>query len=298
MMDPLSEIVSLLNPQIAFSKIVHGAGAWRIKREDSGDPFYCIVISGECVLTVGNNEHLRLAAGDFVLIPEAFGFTFSSISPVPGDELHSVPEVISPGKFRVGEKEQKTNVKLLVGHCRFDSGDAKILVSLLPKLVHIQNATRLAMLVEMLTEESSARSPGYVHVVRHLLQVLLIEAFRSKINTPAVPGLLVGLADKRIAAAIRAMHEDMSQTKTVGDLAKVSALSRSAFFCRFKQTVGVTPMEYQIAWRMTVAKDLLKTQFYTLAEIADRVGYKSASAFSLAFTKYTGVSPSKYKANR
>ncbi|MDP2716497.1 AraC family transcriptional regulator [Rheinheimera sp.] len=295
MVDPLSEIVSLLNPQVAFSKMVQGAGAWRITRENTGEPFYCVVISGECALTLDNDQPRHLTAGDFVLIPEAFDFTFSSTAPVAGDDIHSLPEAISAGRFRLGDKEQAANVQLLVGHCRFDSLDAKILVSLLPKLVHIRNATRLTSLVEMLIEESLARPPGYVQVVRHLLQVLLIEAFRTKINTPAVPGLLVGLADKRIAEAIRTMHQDISQTKTVAQLAKVAALSRSAFFYRFRQTVGITPMEYQVAWRMTIAKDLLKTQLYSMVQIADRVGYKSASAFSLAFTNYTGISPSKFK---
>lgn len=295
MVDPLSEIVSLLNPQVAFSKMVEGAGAWKIMRENTGDPFYCVVINGECGLTVDNDEQRHLRTGDFVLIPEAFDFTFSSIDPVPGDGIHSLPEAMSAGRFRVGDKDQAANVQLLVGHCRFQSLDAKILISLLPKLVHIKNATRLTRLVEMVIEESLVRPPGYVQVVRHLLEVLLIEAFRTRINTPAVPGLLVGLADERISEAIRTIHQDISQTKTVAQLAKVAALSRSAFFYRFRQTVGVTPMEYQIAWRMTVAKDLLRKQLYSMAEIADRVGYKSASAFSLAFTKYTGTSPSKFK---
>jgi AraC-like DNA-binding protein len=293
--DPLSDIVSLLNPQVAFSKVVQGAGAWRITRENTGEPFYCVVLSGECGLALDNDQQRHLTAGDFVLIPEAFDFTFNSTAPVAGDDVHSLPEEVSAGRFRVGDKEQATNVQLLVGHCRFDSLDARILVSLLPKLVHIRNATRLTSLVEMLTEESLARPPGYVQVVSHLLQVLLIGAFRTNINTPAVPGLLVGLADKRIAEAIRTMHLDISQTKTVAQLAKVAALSRSAFFNRFRQTVGITPMEYQVAWRMTIAKDLLKTQLYSMAQIADRVGYKSASAFSLAFTNYTGTPPSKLK---
>ncbi|MDR6983457.1 AraC-like DNA-binding protein [Rheinheimera pacifica] len=275
--------------------MVQGAGAWRITRENTGEPFYCVVISGECGLTLDNDQQRHLTAGDFVLIPEAFDFTFSSTAPAAGDDVHSLPEAISAGRFRVGDKGQAANVQLLVGHCRFDSLDAKILVALLPKLVHIRNATRLTRLVEMLIEESLARPPGYVQVVGHLLEVLLIEAFRTKINTPALPGLLLGLADERISEAIRAIHQDISQTKTVAQLAKVAALSRSAFFCRFKQAVGIPPMEYQVAWRMTIAKDLLKTRLYSMAQIAERVGYRSASAFSLAFTNYTGTSPSKFQ---
>lgn len=295
MIDPLSEIVSLLHPQVAISKMVRGAGAWRIKRENTGDPFYCVVIKGKCELTVGNHEKRHLTTGDFILIPEAFDFTFASTEPTPGEQLYSQPVAIAPAEYRVGDKEQDENVHLLVGHCRFDSLDAKILISLLPKLIHISKATKLTKLVEMIIEESIQRPPGYAQVLGRLLEVLLIEAFRTQINTPATAGLLAGLADERLATAIRIMHQDVDEPTTVAQLAKAAAMSRSAFFKRFSQAVGVTPMEYQIAWRMTIAKDLLKKQSYSMSEIADRVGYQSASAFSFAFTKYTGISPSKLK---
>mgnify|MGYP006165064359 CR=1 FL=1 len=295
MIDPLSEMVSLLNPEFAFSKRVLGAGAWRIKRTDIGEPFYCVVLSGECELTLEVNDRLALTTGDFVLIPQAFDFTFSSKTPIAGPEVCSLPEEISDGVFRLGEKEQAQNVDLLVGHCRFDSLDAKLLVSLLPKLIHIREATKLTSLVKMLSEESSSRPPGYYKVIGHLLEILLIEALRTNSNTPQVPGLLVGLADERIGESIRAIHKDVSQPKSVEELAKVAALSRSAFFYRFRHTVGVTPMEYQMAWRMTIAQNLLKKKACSMAQIAEKVGYKSASAFSLAFTNYMGSAPSSFR---
>ncbi|MCA1929697.1 helix-turn-helix transcriptional regulator, partial [Rheinheimera sp.] len=86
---------------------------------------------------------------------------------------------------------------------------------------------------------------------------------------------------------------------TVAAMAQLSALSRTAFFQRFARTVGVLPMEYLLRWRMALAKDLLKRQNLGLTEVADRTGYQSASAFSTAFSRYTGQSPSSYaKENR
>ena len=77
-------------------------------------------------------------------------------------------------------------------------------------------------------------------------------------------------------------------------LARAAALSRSAFFERFTRTVGVPPMEYLLAWRMALAKDLLDRRELALAEIAERIGYGSASSFSTAFSRYVGVPPSQY----
>ena len=131
-------------------------------------------------------------------------------------------------------------------------------------------------------------------MLTRLVEVLLIEALRATPGQDAHPGLLRGLADARIAPAIRDMHADVARSWTVSQLARVAALSRSAFFDRFTRTVGLPPMEYLLTWRMALAKDLLRRRDLALAEVAERVGYGSASAFSTAFTRSVGQPPSRY----
>jgi transcriptional regulator GlxA family with amidase domain len=126
------------------------------------------------------------------------------------------------------------------------------------------------------------------------VEVLLIEALRAAPGDDAHPGLLRGLADPRLAPAIRQMHSRLARAWTVAELAKAAALSRSAFFERFTRSVGLPPMEYLLAWRMAVAKDLLRRSELGLAEVAERVGYGSASAFSTAFSRHVGKPPSLY----
>jgi AraC-like DNA-binding protein len=53
-------------------------------------------------------------------------------------------------------------------------------------------------------------------------------------------------------------------------------------------------MEYLLNWRMALAKDLLRRNAGRLAEIAERVGYSSASTFSVAFTRHVGRPPAQY----
>ncbi len=93
---------------------------------------------------------------------------------------------------------------------------------------------------------------------------------------------------------MRHMHGDPAQGWTVEQLAKKAALSRSAFYERFTEAVGLPPMEYLLAWRMAVAKDLLRSQDLGLSEVAERVGYGSASAFSTAFSRHVGLPPGRY----
>ena len=64
--------------------------------------------------------------------------------------------------------------------------------------------------------------------------------------------------------------------------------------CRFSRMVGLTPMEYLLAWRMAVAKDLLRRKDVGLDEVAEQVGYSSASTFSTAFSRHVGRPPGRY----
>ncbi|WP_409518650.1 helix-turn-helix transcriptional regulator [Methylobacterium sp. PvR107] len=71
-----------------------------------------------------------------------------------------------------------------------------------------------------------------------------MEALRSTAGPSASAGLLRGLRDDQLAAALRCIHDRPAQAWTVAALAREAALSRSAFFERFQRTVGVAPMAY------------------------------------------------------
>jgi hypothetical protein len=42
--DPMAEVVTLLQPVARFSKVVKGAGAWRVRHSEAGQPFYCVLL--------------------------------------------------------------------------------------------------------------------------------------------------------------------------------------------------------------------------------------------------------------
>jgi AraC-like DNA-binding protein len=294
MVDPLAEVVTLLQPGARFSKLIHGASPWRIRRSEAGQPFYCVVLEGGCVVTLAGHEPLELHAGDFALIPAVQDIAIASLVPPPRGHDTLAPTPLGNGEFRLGPADAAVDLRMVAGHCSFESPDASLLVSLLPRLVHVRGERRLATLVQLVREETRQQRPAREIVLSRLMEVLLIEALRSTAGTQAPPGLVRGLADIRLAAAIRGMHEQPTQAWTVAALAKVAALSRSTFFERFNREVGVAPMAYLLAWRMALAKDLLRRGAGRMAEIAARVGYSSASTFSVAFARHVGVPPTAY----
>ena len=294
MQDPLSEILALLRPRTVFSKGISGAGRWGVRYSKFGQPSFCAVLEGSCRLAVDGHRALTLEAGDFILLPATPGFTMSGFEPVRPERIDPKVTPSPIGEVRHGRRGGRPDVRLLGGYFVFDSPDAGLLVSLLPSLVHVRGAGRLSTLVRLVGDESSARRSGRELVLTRLVEVMLIEALRSISGEDTPPGLLRGLADTQLALAMRQMHGQLSRSWTVAQLAKAAALSRSAFFERFTRTVGVPPMEYLLAWRMAVAKDLLRREELGVTEVAERVGYGSVSTFSTAFSRHVGQPPSRY----
>ncbi|SCY86919.1 AraC family transcriptional regulator [Rhizobium sp. NFACC06-2] len=291
--DPLAEIVTLLQPTARLSKLVECSGAWRIRREATGEPFYCAILEGTCRVTFDGHQTLTLKAGDFVLAPAMRDLVNESIDAATNLPA-MVPTKINEGYFRVGPHDGPADLRMRIGHCSFGAPDSALLVSLLPEVVLVRDKTRFATLMQLIDEETQDRRAARELVLERLIEVLLIEALRSATETTSAPGLRRGLADERLAGALRAMHARPGHPWTVVDLANRASLSRSAFFARFNRIVGVPPMEYLLVWRMALAKQLLRDGSLAIEDIAERVGYGSASTFSVAFARNTGMPPARY----
>lgn len=293
MSDPLAQIVALLQPDLSFSKYIEGVGAWRVRRAEQGRPFFCALLEGDIRLELPGQPLLTIRQSDFVLIPAAFDFASSSCDPAPPPDVDMIPTEIRPNVFRFGDSDATPQVRMLIGYCDFASSDASLLIALLPALIHVRGEKRLATLARLAAQEFRADRAARDEILARLMEVLFIETLRTA-GQQSPTGLLRGLGDERVASAIRRMHEHPAAGWTVSMLASGAAMSRSAFFDRFRRTVGQAPMDYLLQWRMVLAKDLLHRGRSSIAEVARQIGYGSASAFSVAFTRHVGMPPGRY----
>ncbi|TMV58896.1 AraC family transcriptional regulator, partial [Thioclava sp. BHET1] len=204
--EPLSAVVSLLRPSVSISKRVEARGHWQVERRDMGSPFYCALVEGSCQLVVSAQEPVTLHAGDFVLIPDLQSFVMASDG-AAASRLPRQPLEAGPGQFRLGPPEAPVTMRALVGHCSFASPARDLLVSLMPRMIHISGHARLMALVPVIHEETRAARPGRDLILEHLLAVLLIEALRSGTAEKMPPGLLRGLADPQLSGALARIHK-------------------------------------------------------------------------------------------
>ncbi len=225
--DPLAEIVTLLQPAARFSKLVECVGSWRIRREATGEPFYCAIPEGSCRVTFGGHRSFVLQAGDFVLVPAMQDLINESID-APTNLSAMLPTQVDEGHFRVGRRDGPADLRMRIGHCSFGAPDSALLVSLLPDVVLVRDRPRLATLMQLVDEETREQCAAREIVLERLLEVLLIEALRSGTGTTAAPGLSRGLADERPAAALHAMHARPAHSL---DCQRSCKRSRTVSFC-------------------------------------------------------------------
>ena len=145
--------------------------------------------------------------------------------------------------------------------------------------------------IEKLNSEISGEKKYKNIACTALLQSFLLEIIR------AVGRKNENLESKNgqaIASVIDYIDKNFSSKITINDMANVACMSNSHFACNFKKYTGMTPNDYLNKVRISVAVKYVCLPSMTMADVAEKVGMKSASYFCSQFKKYMKMSPRKY----
>ena len=174
-------------------------------------------------------------------------------------------------------------------------GDANPLLRSMPaeiKLDTVETEPLWAIAAQFQAEATVPRCGGPAALAR-LGELLVLMLFRQAIDQGATePGMLAGLAHPQLRYAIGALLEEPARDWPMEELAARSALSRSQFMLAFRRTVGMTPGAFRAAWRLTLAHRRLQRGERVKA-VSTACGYGSAAAFSRAYSRAFGRSPSE-----
>lgn len=183
----------------------------------------------------------------------------------------------------------------------FDGGDRNPIVQSLPPFIHVPLSAieGLEPALDLLFSEADRVRCGSRLLANRLFEVVLIQLLRWIMDHPddvgVTPGLVMGLADPRLAKCLVALHQHPEEAWSLARMASVSGMSRSAFAIAFRETVGVTPASYLNDWRFCLAMAMLNAG-QPLKRIATELGFSGVSSFSKAFRKRLGMSPSEWGA--
>ena len=291
-MDPLSDVLSLLVPRTYGAGGFDMGGEWSITfPEHPGFKCYAVV-AGACWLAVqGVDEPLALRAGDGFLLPQGRSFRLASNLAQTSVLYSSLPRVGG-----IASNGRRGDCFIVGGHFALADRHREMLSNALPPIVHVREESDKAALrwsLERMSRELRDRQPGATLVAQHLSHLILVQALRLHIaeRSRAGTGWLAALGDKRISAAIGAIHGDPGRRWTLQRLAEEAGMSRSAFALRFRELVEESPIEYLTRWRMLVAAERLAASAEPVSVVARSLGYRSESSFSTAFKRVVGRSP-------
>ena len=138
--------------------------------------------------------------------------------------------------------------------------------------------------------EHGGESP--FHLIGHLylfIDYLSRSSLSMKLSTEG------GVRNFYIKEALSYIERNFQNEISVEDIAASCGLNRSYFGRIFKNTVGKSPQEFLLSYRMTKAAELLKLTGFSIGDIANAVGYSNQLHFSRAFKNVYGVSPREWR---
>lgn len=300
-MDPLDDVFAAMRVLESTYARLEASAPWAVRFQAGTTARFGLVVSGSCWLTTeAPAKSIPLAPGDCYVILNGATYTLGDHPRSPAVNCFDVLPTIKDGVALVGGGGAPATV--ITGWFVYDEMSARPLVALMPRLLHTRadrhRTDILRAALDLLAKETRRPGPGSGVVVSGIADMLFVQAIRSHLEEEAPDGQanwLNALSDKRVGAAMRALHDDPAKAWTVDTLASVAGMSRSAFSARFKERIGEAPLEYLTRWRMFRAGMLLRQTDRPLADIAQQVGYESDAALSKAFHRVVGVAPSAFR---
>ncbi|MGZ8984636.1 MAG: cupin domain-containing protein [Methylotenera sp.] len=286
--DAFSQILSLLKLDASIYFNAKVCGNWRINEHTLDATCFHIVTIGSCALDVPGHFKGILNCGDLVIFPRELVHSMVPEEPQTGAQEYF--------DYRISQNLEGTG--LLCGEMRFQHrGSHYILDALPPVFIIRHNASIewLHSLLEMILTESMKVGPASKVLLGKLSELLFTYALRQFLtDNPSEAGMLAIYGHPRLARVVNAIHQHPDQEWTLESMAREAALSRTSFAENFKAVSGWTPGQYLTWWRMQLAWSLLRGGEST-AEVANKVGYKSESAFSRIFQKTFSTAAGKVR---
>jgi len=271
----------------------------------SGPVSLCYVVRGAAVwlrVETAGASPTRLLPGTVVGLSGVVDHWFMSSPALPVAGAANLELAPLPGAPPSGAPPPAAGVELLVGHAPMEALaftnaiNGAVIIPPGPGRI----ARRIARAVDGIEDELRDPEPlaGAAAVVRRLSETILMNIVRWLATEAgeAVTSPLGALVDVRVMRALSAIAKAPLEPWTVGALARVAGMSRTAFAERFHALTGVTPLRMVARLRLRAGAQALADGTASLEAAAAQAGYGSAAAFARAFRRAYRTTPARWRA--
>lgn len=298
-MDPIDDVFGSMRVHTSLYARIEASTPWGVTFVRGKAARFGYVVRGQCWLTVAGRAPVQVSAGDCWMIVGGAQYALQDQPGTPTEYCYKALREHSNHVVRLGGGGDPVTV--ITGWFLFDRQGAQPLIDLMPELIltrmDAERSELMQSTLHLLAVETARRSLGTDIMVSRLADILFIQAIRAHAASEGAEasGWIGALIDPRLSRAFAAIHARVENGWTVEELAREAGMSRSAFAARFRDSVGLSPLDYVTRWRMFRAGGMLRQGQHSIAEIAVRVGYENESAFAKAFKRVTGMTPGAYR---
>ena len=304
-MDLLDDIFDTLGLKGALYFRTNFSSPWSVEVPDYENAArFHLVVKGTCTISLPSAASVVLGPGDLILIPGGRSHILSDQLTATAPTLETVLQDAGydgRGVLIVGDDTNNAATEMVCGHLNFRRDATHPLLNMLPECIITTAADRaqaplLDDLLRLIARSIFSETLGSTASVTRMSEIVFIELLRSGLSKGGgLDTLLQAFRDDQIGKALELMHSTPNENWSVAQLAKEVGMSRSRFSDRFSTMIGLGPMAYLADWRMQKSLPLLEDAKRSVQEVAQLIGYKSAAAFTRAFSEKFGRSPSDYR---
>jgi AraC-like DNA-binding protein len=317
-MDALSAVLNAVRMEGAVFYNAEFSAPWGFRAPQSCDIsaflgrrarhiiIYHLITEGRAVAEVEDGtRRTTLVPGDILVFPHGDAHRISNGSPVMVvDNGKNLKKVLSKGMTvaRAGGGGEVT--KFVCGYMECDRELCKSFLGGLPPVfkVNIRNDRAgqwLESSIKFSASQAAEDRAGGEVVLAKLSEALFAETLRRYMSQlpPEQTGWLAGARDPQVGQALALLHREPARPWTIAELARQVGASRSVLAERFRHFLGEPPMTYLTRWRLQLGAQMLHSTSYSVAQIADEVGYESEPAFNRAFKREYGAPPARFRTN-
>jgi AraC family transcriptional activator FtrA len=150
------------------------------------------------------------------------------------------------------------------------------------------SAAGLDMMLHMVRRDRGAQ------VANAVARRLVIAPHREGGQAQFVPRPLYS-GRSQLSRLMDTVRRHPGRTHTLASMAAQAAVSPRTLQRQFRESTGLTPIEWVVRERVSIAKDLLESAKLPAAAICEKAGFGSEESFRRHFREQVGLSPSAYR---
>jgi len=255
-----------------------------------GFPIIASMLTGKKIMHIDGFEAFDFFPGESVVMPTNKEMVIDF--PLATEEKPTQCLALGIDAFKIEEVVQKFNQNVAIEN-ENNNWDLDNTAS------HLINNVDVNHLIERLTYTFTNNNKSKDVLLDLMIQELIVRLLQTKAKSLIINDTNNIFNDTRIGTVIKFIKDNLTNKDiTVDQLAKKAYMSTSHFHKQFKNTLGVSPIDYINSEKIKFAKKLIKeSKDVRMSEIAFKSGFNNTSYFNRQFKKMEMMTPAQFKSS-